>query len=61
MLVNNRVILEIKRLISHSSMSIKEISYITGFDEPANMTKYFKLHTNKTPTEFKNETAYLLE
>ncbi|SOD90669.1 AraC family transcriptional regulator [Spirosoma fluviale] len=52
-LINDRVLLEAKRLLVNSFMSIKEIAYELGFDEPGNFIKYFRKYTSLTPTEFK--------
>jgi AraC family transcriptional regulator, transcriptional activator of pobA len=52
--IDERVILECKRLLSYSSQSVKEIGYELGFDEPTNFIKYFKKHTAITPFEFRN-------
>ncbi|WP_419867950.1 AraC family transcriptional regulator [Chryseobacterium sp. CT-SW4] len=54
-LINEQVILESKRLLVHETMSIKEISYDLGFDEPSNFTKFFKKQTGISPTQFKEE------
>jgi AraC family transcriptional regulator, transcriptional activator of pobA len=52
-LIDERVLLEIKRLLVHTSLSIKEIGYELGFEEPTNFIKYFKKHEGKTPIEFR--------
>jgi len=52
--IDERVILECKRLLSYSSQSAKEIGYQLGFDEPTNFIKYFKKHTAITPFDFRN-------
>lgn len=54
-LVNNRVLLETKRLLTTSHLNIKEIAYEIGFDEPGNFIKYFKKYTSETPTEFREK------
>lgn len=54
-LINDRVLLEAKRLLINSFMSIKEIAYELGFDEPGNFIKYFRKYTSQTPTEFKEK------
>ncbi|MEP3836003.1 MAG: helix-turn-helix domain-containing protein [Algibacter sp.] len=54
-IIDDRVLLESKRLLAHTSESIKEISFSLGFEEPTNFIKYFKKHTNKTPVEFRAE------
>lgn len=53
--IDDFVILEIKRKLSSTSLSIKEISFETGFDEPTNFLKYFKNLVGQTPIEFKSE------
>ena len=52
-IINERVILESKRLLMHTSQSIKEIAFHLGFGETTNFIKYFKLQTGSTPTEFR--------
>jgi len=54
-IIDDRVLLESKRLLAHTSESIKEISFSLGFEELTNFIKYFKKHTNKTPVEFRAE------
>ena len=50
-------VLEIKRLLAYSSKNVQEIAFYFGFEEPTNMVKFFKKHTNKTPTQFRSETS----
>ncbi len=52
-MIDDRVILEAKRLLVHTNMSIKSIGFYLGFDEPTNFTKYFRKHTKSTPVEFR--------
>jgi AraC-like DNA-binding protein len=52
-IINDRVLLEAKRLLVHTSQSIKEIGFQLGFAEPTNFIKYFKLQTRITPSEFR--------
>ena len=51
--IDDFVVVEIKRYLVTTSLSVKEISYKTGFDEPANMTKFFKKNTQTTPLKFR--------
>lgn len=51
-IIDNRVLLECKRLLAHTNESVKEISYSLGFEEPTNFIKYFKKHTGETPNSF---------
>lgn len=54
--IDSRVILEAKRLLSYSNLSVKEIGVNLGFDEPSNFNKYFRKNTNQTPIEFRIST-----
>ncbi len=52
-LINDRLMLEAKRILVHTNLSIKEICYTLGFDEPTNFIKFFKKHASITPTDFR--------
>lgn len=52
-MIDERILLEAKRLLVHTNLSIKELGYELGFEEPTNFIKYFRKHTDKTPIEFK--------
>lgn len=54
-LLDERLILEIKRLLMFSGLSAKEISFKLKFDEPANLSNFFKRHTLQTPMQFRNQ------
>jgi AraC family transcriptional activator of pobA len=53
-LIDERVVLEHKRLLAHTNSSVKELAALTGFDEPTNLVKFFRLHTGQTPLEFRS-------
>ena len=52
--INNRIVLEAKRLIKHSTVSFKEIAYDLGFNDPAYFTRFIKNNTGKSPKELRN-------
>jgi AraC-like DNA-binding protein len=52
-IIDEKIILEAKRLSIYTSNSIKEISYQLGFEETSNFIKYFKKHVDMTPIEFR--------
>jgi AraC family transcriptional activator of pobA len=54
-LIRERIILETKRLISHSTSSLSEISIELGFEEFSYFSRFFKKKTGKTLSEFKKE------
>lgn len=51
--IDERVMLEAKRLLIHTSLSIKEVGYKLGFEEATNFIKYFRKHLQQTPIEFR--------
>lgn len=51
----NRILLEIKRYLGQGELTINEISDLMGFDEPSNLTKFFKRYEGVSPKEFKTE------
>ena len=53
--IDDRILLEIKRLLVHSTLSIKEIAYHIGFDDPTNFTKYFKTRTKMLPSAYRQQ------
>lgn len=53
-IIDDRILLECKRLLVHTHDSVKEIAYSLGFEELTNFIKYFKKHTGKTPTTFRD-------
>lgn len=52
-LINERVLLEAKRLLIHNAESAKSIALHLGFDEPTNFNKFFKKHAGTTPAKFR--------
>lgn len=54
-LIDDRVLLEAKRILAHTTESVKEIAYYLGFEEPTNFIKYFKKHSELTPIEFREK------
>lgn len=54
-IIDERLILEAKRLLAHTSESVKKIGYELGFDEPTNFNKYFRKHNKITPTQFREK------
>lgn len=56
-IIQERILIEAKRLLSYSSKSAKEIAYELGFEDAAYFSAYFKKHTNQSPLEFRNDMA----
>lgn len=53
-IIRNRIILEAKRLLVNSEMSISQISFQLGFDDNSYFTKFFKTYSGNSPSEFRN-------
>lgn len=54
-IIDDRVLLEAKRILAHTCKSVKEVAYHLGFEEPTNFIKYFKKHSGFTPTDFREK------
>lgn len=54
-IIKHSKLLEAKRMLSNHNISIKEIAYGLGFDDPTYFTKYFKKGTGYTPKQFQME------
>jgi len=52
-MIDERVMLEAKRLLAHTNESVKEIGFELGFYEPTNFIKFFRKHSHSTPVEFR--------
>ncbi len=56
-IIDERVMLDGKRLLIYTRLSVKEIGYSPRFAEPTNFIKYFLKRTRRTPVEFRQEFA----
>lgn len=54
-IIKNRIILEAKRLLTFSTMSIKEIAYFLGYDDPAYFNRLFTNKAKATPATFRKQ------
>ncbi|MFZ4455426.1 MAG: helix-turn-helix domain-containing protein [Bacteroidales bacterium] len=52
-IINDRILLEAKRLLVYTNLSIKEIGQELGFEDPAYFVRYFKKNAESTPVEFR--------
>lgn len=52
-IVEERIVLEAKRLLSYNNMRINEIAHQLGFSDDSYFVKFFKKHVKMTPKEFK--------
>lgn len=53
--IQERIVLEAKRLLQSTELTIKEIAYELGFVDHAYFSNFFKNRTNLTPTQFRDK------
>lgn len=54
-IIEDRILLESKRLLVHTNHTVKEIGSSLGFTDPTNFNKFFKKYQNITPVNFRLE------
>lgn len=54
-LLSECIIIEAKRLLNYTDLTISEIGITLGFTDNSHFTKYFKRYTQKTPTAFRSK------
>lgn len=52
-IINELLVIEVKRLLLINKLSHKEISFTLNFDSQSSYTRFIKAHTNLTPTQLK--------
>lgn len=57
-LAQTKLLLEAQRKVIFSDWTTKEIAYELGFNDPTYFNRFFKLHTHKTPHEFREDYSY---
>lgn len=55
--IQERITLEAKRLLLHTELSVKEIAYDLGFEEPLHFSGFFKNCTGISPSKFRSSQA----
>ncbi len=53
--IQDRLLLEAKRLLLHTELTIKEIAYRIGFEEPLHFSGFFKNKAGISPSKFREE------
>ncbi len=52
-LIDDIATTQIKHLLINTELTVTEIAYKSGFDDPTNFFKYFKKNTNISPNQFR--------
>lgn len=54
-MLDQRTMLEARRALLYSNLSVAEIAYATGFADPAYFTRFFTRHAGQSPRAFRRE------
>jgi AraC family transcriptional regulator, transcriptional activator of pobA len=52
-IIRQRVLLEAKRLLAHTEMTVSEVAYSLNFQDPAYFSRFFRRLTGQPPGEFR--------
>jgi AraC family transcriptional activator of pobA len=52
-LINERLVLEIKRILLFNDLNVNEIAYLLNFEDASYFIRFFKQHTGHTPSEYR--------
>lgn len=52
--IQQRMILEARRMLYHSTHSVKEIAFMLHYDDPSYFIRFFRQHSGETPQEFRD-------
>ncbi len=52
-LISERILLEAKRLLAYTRLSIAEVAYEIGFEDPSYFARFFKRKTKTSPKDFR--------
>ena len=53
-MIDDRLLLEAKRLLAYSALPIGDIAIRLGFEEATNLAKFFRRHTELSPRDFRS-------
>lgn len=53
-IIADRILLEAKRYLHHNTLSVKEIAFELGYDDPAYFTRFFKNNLGISPQQYKD-------
>ena len=52
-IIKERVLVEAKNMVAHTSLNVSEIAYNLNFSDTSNFIKFFKSQTSLTPIEYR--------
>lgn len=54
-MIDERALLEARRLLHYSSMTVTEVGFALGFEDPAYFSRFFARHIGKSATAYRRE------
>lgn len=54
-MIQERIVIEAKRLLFYTDRSVKQITYELGFEDAAYFSNFFKRHTGLSPLDFRKD------
>ncbi|KQN79994.1 AraC family transcriptional regulator [Sphingomonas sp. Leaf67] len=57
-MLDQRAVLEVKRALLYTNLSIAEVGYASGFGDPAYFTRFFTRHAGMSPRAFRSRGSY---
>ncbi|MBS1659670.1 MAG: helix-turn-helix domain-containing protein [Bacteroidetes bacterium] len=54
-LIKERILLEAKRLLAHTEMTVKEVGYALGYEDPAYFVRFFTNSAECSPLDFRKK------
>ncbi len=57
-LIQERITIEAKRLLSYTDQSIKHITFDLGFEDVSHFSNFFKKNSGVSPSDFRNSAIY---
>jgi AraC-like DNA-binding protein len=55
--IQERILIEAKRLLFYTDRPVKQITYELGFEDSSHFSNFFKKHTQSSPVDFRNNTV----
>lgn len=55
--IQERILVEARRLLSYTDKPVKQITYELGFEDVAYFSNFFKKHTRQSPMDFRSTTV----
>ena len=55
-MLDQRAMLEAQRLLLYTELSVTQVAYAIGFEDPAYFSRFFTRHAGRTPRSYRTAT-----